>query len=65
MTKTVELKLPSGRSVFVEAAEIARTEYLEGTYKQAEQQILGEVFVAEQNLRSSKLLMKLLEHQEI
>lgn len=38
-----------------EAAQIARTEYIEGTYKQEEQRILGEVFVAEQNLRSAQL----------
>ncbi|MFO0868179.1 MAG: HlyD family efflux transporter periplasmic adaptor subunit [Pirellulales bacterium] len=38
-----------------EAALISRTEYLEGTYKQEEQRILGEVFVAEQNLRSAQL----------
>lgn len=38
-----------------EASLIAKTEYLEGTYKQEERTILGEVFVAEQNLRSSQL----------
>ncbi len=41
-----------------EAALIARTEYLEGTYKQEEQRILGEVFVAEQNLRSAQLSLE-------
>jgi multidrug efflux pump subunit AcrA (membrane-fusion protein) len=38
-----------------EAALIAKTEYLEGTFKLEERTILGEVFVAEQNLRSSQL----------
>lgn len=38
-----------------EASVIARTEYLEGTFKQEERTILGEVFVAEQNLRSAQL----------
>ena len=38
-----------------EAAKIARTEYLEGTFKQDEQAILSEIFVAEQNLRTSQL----------
>ncbi|QDU27688.1 Macrolide export protein MacA [Anatilimnocola aggregata] len=37
------------------AAKIARREYLEGTFKQEEKTILGEVFVAEQGLRSSQL----------
>jgi multidrug efflux pump subunit AcrA (membrane-fusion protein) len=41
-----------------EAALISRTEYLEGTYKQEEQRILGEVFVAEQNLRSAQLSLE-------
>jgi multidrug efflux pump subunit AcrA (membrane-fusion protein) len=39
----------------LEAAKIARKEYLEGTYKQEEKLYLGEVFVAEQNLRSAQL----------
>jgi multidrug efflux pump subunit AcrA (membrane-fusion protein) len=39
----------------LEAAKIARKEYLEGTFKQEEKTILGEVFLAEQNLRSSQL----------
>ncbi len=38
-----------------EAAIIAKVEYLEGTFKQEERMILGEVFVAEQNLRSGQL----------
>lgn len=37
------------------AAKIARREYLEGTFKQEEKTILGEVFVAEQSLRSAQL----------
>lgn len=41
-----------------EAAKIARVEYIEGTYKQEEQRILGEVFVAEQNLRSAQLSLE-------
>lgn len=38
-----------------EAAKIAKTEYLEATYKQEEQLVLSEVFVAEQNMRNAKL----------
>lgn len=38
-----------------EAAVIARKEYLEGTFKQEEKVILGEVFVAEQGLRTAQL----------
>ncbi|QDU92742.1 efflux RND transporter periplasmic adaptor subunit [Lignipirellula cremea] len=34
-----------------EAAMIARTEYIEGAYKQEEQTFNGEIFVAEENLR--------------
>jgi multidrug efflux pump subunit AcrA (membrane-fusion protein) len=37
------------------AAEIARTEYLEGAFKQEEQTILSEIFVAEENLRRAQL----------
>lgn len=37
------------------AAEIARTEYLEGVFKQEEQTILSEIFVAEENLRRAQL----------
>jgi len=37
------------------AAKIARREYLEGTFKQEEKLFLGEVFVAEQGLRSAQL----------
>lgn len=37
------------------AAEIARIEYLEGTFRQAEQLILSEIFVAEENLRRAQL----------
>ncbi len=39
----------------LDAAKIARIEYLEGTFKQEEKLILGEVFVAEQSLRSAQL----------
>jgi HlyD family secretion protein len=39
----------------LDAAKIARIEYLEGTFKQEEKLILGEVFVAEQNLRTGQL----------
>jgi HlyD family secretion protein len=39
----------------LEAAKIARREYLEGTFKQEEKTFLGEVFVAEQGLRSAQL----------
>lgn len=39
----------------LEAAKIARKEYLEGTFKQEEKLYLGEEFVAEQNLRSAQL----------
>lgn len=38
----------------LEAAKIARTEYLEGTFKNEENLILGEVFVAEQALRTAE-----------
>lgn len=38
-----------------EAAKISKIEYLEGTFKQEEKLILGEVFVAEQNLRTAEL----------
>src|SRR4029078_11048266 len=38
-----------------EAAKIAKTEYLEATYKQEEQLVLSEVFVAEQEMRKAKL----------
>jgi len=37
------------------AAEIARIEYLEGTFRQEEQLILSEIFVAEENLRRAQL----------
>jgi HlyD family secretion protein len=39
----------------VEAAKIARIEYLEGTYKQEEQLYLSEIFIAEENLRRAEL----------
>ena len=39
----------------LDAALISRKEYLEGTFKQEEKLYLGEVFVAEQNLRSAQL----------
>ena len=37
------------------AAEISRLEYLEGAFRQEEQLILSEIFVAEENLRRSQL----------
>ncbi len=37
------------------AAEIARLEYLEGAFRQEEQLILSEIFVAEENLRRAQL----------
>ncbi len=37
------------------AAEIARLEYLEGTFRQEEQAVLSEIFVAEENLRRAQL----------
>jgi HlyD family secretion protein len=39
----------------LEAAKIARKEYLEGTFKQEEKTIRSEVIVAEQSLRSAQL----------
>lgn len=39
----------------LEAAKIAKIEYLEGTFRNEERLILGEVFVAEQNLRTAQL----------
>jgi HlyD family secretion protein len=39
----------------LQAAEIARVEYLEGTFRQEEQLILSEIFVAEENLRRAQL----------
>ncbi len=39
----------------LEAAKIARTEYLEGTFRQEEQSILSQIFVAEENLRRAEL----------
>lgn len=38
-----------------EAAQISKIEYLEGTFKQEEQLVLSEVFVAEQALRTAQL----------
>lgn len=37
-----------------EAAKIAKTEYIEATFKQEEQLVLSEVFVAEQAMRTAK-----------
>jgi HlyD family secretion protein len=37
------------------AAEIARLEYLEGSFRQEEQAVLSEIFVAEENLRRARL----------
>ena len=39
----------------LQAAEISRIEYLEGTFRQEEQTILSEIFVAEENLRRAQL----------
>ncbi|MCU0872315.1 MAG: efflux RND transporter periplasmic adaptor subunit [Pirellulaceae bacterium] len=39
----------------LQAAEIARVEYLEGTFRQEKQLILSEIFVAEENLRRAQL----------
>ena len=39
----------------LKAAKIARTEYLEGTFRQEERLIISEVFVAEQALRTAQL----------
>jgi len=39
----------------LQAAEISRVEYLEGTFRQEEQTILSEIFVAEENLRRAQL----------
>jgi HlyD family secretion protein len=50
---TAEAALIQSRNMW-EAAEIARTEYLEGTFRQEEQTILGEIFVAEENLRRAQ-----------
>jgi HlyD family secretion protein len=53
---TSEANVIQAKSAF-ESAEIAKTEYLEGTFKQEEQLILSEIFVAEQNLRTAQLAM--------
>ena len=42
----------------LQATEIARVEYLEGSFKQEEQTILSEIFVAEENLRRAQLAFK-------
>jgi HlyD family secretion protein len=39
----------------LKAAEIARLEYLEGSFRQEEQAVLSEIFVAEENLRRAQL----------
>jgi HlyD family secretion protein len=39
----------------LQAAEIARLEYLEGAFRQEEQGVLSEIFVAEENLRRAQL----------
>lgn len=41
-----------------EAAVIAKDEYLSGTYVQAEQTVLSEIFVAEENLRRAQQYVK-------
>lgn len=45
----------------LEAAEVAREEYLLGTFKQDEQTILNEVFEAEENLRKAEQYLKFSE----
>lgn len=39
----------------LEAAKVAKEEYLQGAYKQEEQLVLSEIFVAEENLKRSQL----------
>ncbi|HEX5105149.1 MAG TPA: efflux RND transporter periplasmic adaptor subunit, partial [Pirellulaceae bacterium] len=57
---TQQIKCNSQESLVIqakntlEAAKIARTEYLEGTYKNEEALILNEIFVAEQALRTAE-----------
>lgn len=51
---TSDAMVIQARNTF-EAAEIARVEYLEGTFRQEEQKAESEVFVAEQNLRTAQL----------
>jgi RND family efflux transporter MFP subunit len=51
---TAEATAIQSKNTF-EAAQIAKTEYLEATFKQEEQLVLSEVFVAEQNLRTAEL----------
>jgi HlyD family secretion protein len=58
---TQQIKVNSQRSLLVQAqntldaAKIARLEYLEGTFKQEEKLIMNEVFVAEKTMRSAEL----------
>lgn len=58
---TQQIKVNSQKSLLVQAentltaAKIARTEYLEGTFRQEEKLILQEVNTAEQSLRSAQL----------
>ncbi len=42
----------------LEAAKIARVEYVEGVFKQEEQTILNEIFEAEENLRKAEQYLK-------
>jgi RND family efflux transporter MFP subunit len=51
---TAEATMIQSKNTF-EAAKIAKTEYLEATFKQEEQLVLSEVFVAEQNASNAKL----------
>lgn len=50
VSNTSEALLIQAQNEF-EAAQIARQEYIEGTYHQTEQEILGEILLAEENLR--------------
>ncbi len=56
-TNTAEAMSIQSKNTY-EAAQIAKIEYLEGTFKQDELLILSEVFVAEQSLRQSELAFK-------
>jgi multidrug resistance efflux pump len=61
---TQQIKCNTQQSLVVQAentlaaAQIARKEYLEGTFRAEEKLIMAEVFVAEQNLRSAQLALE-------
>jgi HlyD family secretion protein len=55
LVNTAEATSIQSKSTY-EAAIIAKTEYLEATYKQEEQLVLSEVFVAEQSASNAKLV---------